>query len=58
MKRDRLLQGEPESGLNLIEIMKSAGWSNARTFAAYYEKPILTESFGTKLLEQFHVTET
>ena len=40
-----------QSRLNLIEIMKSAGWSNARTFAAYYEKPILTESFSTKLLE-------
>ena len=25
------------SGLNLIEIMKSAGWSNARTFPAYYD---------------------
>ena len=46
-----------QSRLNLTEIMKSAGWSNARTFSAFFEKPILTESFGTKLLEQFHSTE-
>ena len=40
-------------GLALAEIMKSAGWSNAHTFAAYYDKPLDTDqdNFGSVLLD-------
>lgn len=39
-------------GLTLPEIMKSAGWSNARAFARYYDMPLDTDdlNFGTVLL--------
>ena len=39
-------------GLNLAEIMKSAGWSNSTTFARFYDKPVdtVTENFGSVLL--------
>lgn len=38
-------------GLNLNEIMKSAGWSNAVTFGKFYNKPIVAENFGATILE-------
>ena len=39
-------------GLNLAEIMKSAGWSNSSTFARFYDKPVDTAqaTFGSVLL--------
>ena len=39
-------------GLNLCEILAAAGWSNAQTFARYYEKPldIAGPNFGTTIL--------
>ena len=39
-------------GLNLAEIMKSAGWSNSSTFARFYDKPVDTAqaNFGSVLL--------
>ena len=44
------------AGLNLCEILKSAGWSNTQTFAEFYDKPIshLSQNFGNKLLERFN----
>ena len=39
-------------GLNIAEIMKSAGWSTASTFARFYDKPVPNTSanFGSVLL--------
>lgn len=39
-------------GLTLTEIMKTTRWSNARTFAQYYDKPLDTDdlNFGNVLL--------
>lgn len=39
-------------GLNIAEIMKVAGWSNASTFARFYDKPVFNTSanFGSVLL--------
>ena len=39
-------------GLNIAEIMKCAGWSTARTFARFYDKPVSNTSanFGSVLL--------
>ena len=34
-------------GLNLQQIMKSAGWSNSTTFAKLYDKHIGGDNFGT-----------
>ena len=41
-------------GLTMQKIMAAAGWSNAGTFAKFYEKPVDTESqnFGRVLLQQ------
>lgn len=41
------------AGLSLSEIMRSAGWSNASTFAKHYDKPIENENFGHRLLSEF-----
>ena len=30
-----------DKGLNLAEISKAAGWSNAKTFAMFYKKTII-----------------
>ena len=48
------------AGLNLCEILKSAGWSNIQTFAEFYDKPIshLSQNFGNKLLERFNKQPT
>ena len=36
--------------LNLAEISKTAGWSNAKTFAMFYKKNI-SENFGHAILK-------
>ena len=41
------------AGLSLSDIMRSAGWSNASTFAKHYNKPIINENFGDRLLSDF-----
>ena len=48
------------AGLNLCEILKSAGWSNTQMFAEFYDKPIseLSQNFGNKLLERFNKQPT
>jgi integrase len=38
------------AGLNLPQIMQSAGWSNSSTFAKFYDKNIETENFGSIVL--------
>lgn len=38
------------AGLNLQQIMKSAGWSNSTTFAKYYDKQITSENFSSTVL--------
>ena len=38
-----------DKGLNLVEISKAAGWSNAKTFALFYKKTI-SENFGEAIL--------
>ena len=38
-----------DKGLNLAEISKAAGWSNAKTFAMFYKKTI-DENFGEVIL--------
>ena len=44
------------TGLTLQDILKAGGWSNAQTFATYYNKPIAT-NFGTSILEHFRGTQ-
>ena len=41
-------------GLNITEIMKSAGWSRENTFSRFYEKPVDTniDNFSLTVLEQ------
>lgn len=41
-------------GLNIAEIMKSAGWSKESTFSRFYEKPVDNngDNFGTTILTQ------
>jgi len=40
-----------QSGIPLTDILKVAGWSNERTFAQYYDKPIeVTEDFQSAVL--------
>ena len=41
------------AGLSLSDIMRSAGWSNASTFAKQHNKPIINENFGDCLLSDF-----
>ena len=36
-------------GLSLTEVSKAAGWSNSRTFATFYDKPI-SNNFGLAVL--------
>ena len=33
-----------QNGVSLLEITKTAGWSNAKTFARYYNKPLDTDA--------------
>ena len=40
-----------DKGLNLAEISKAAGWSNAKTFAMFYKKTI-SENFGQVILRE------
>ena len=40
-----------DKSLNLAEISKAAGWSNAKTFAMFYKKTI-TENFGQVILKE------
>ena len=40
-----------QAGMNLSEIIKSAGWSNERTFAKYYEREINPQNFGDFVFE-------
>ena len=40
-----------DKGLNLAEISKGAGWSNAKTFAMFYKKTI-SENFGQVILRE------
>ena len=42
--------------LTLQDILKAGGWSNAQTFATYYNKPIAT-NFGASILEQIRGTQ-
>ena len=46
-----------KTGLTLQEILKAGGWSNAKTFATYYNKPIET-NFGTSILEHFQDSQS
>ena len=41
------------AGLSLPEIMRSAGWSNASTFAKHHNKPTINENSGDRLLSDF-----
>ncbi|WAR05309.1 hypothetical protein MAR_020678 [Mya arenaria] len=44
-----------EKGVKLETILKSAGWSNARTFARFYNKPIADDhSFENAILNNWH----
>ena len=42
-----------QSGLPLKDILKAGGWSNAGTFARYYEKPV-EANLGTHILTHFN----
>lgn len=44
------------TGLTLQDILKARGWTNAQTFATYYNKPIAT-NFGASILEHFQGTQ-
>ena len=41
------------AGLSLVEIMKTAGWSNCTTFGKFYDKNIIKDNYGHKVLEKF-----
>ena len=44
-----------EMGIPLTEILSAASWANARTFATFYNKPIVeNSSFDTKLLTSIY----
>ena len=43
------------AGLSLTEILKTAGWSNAQTFVKYYNKPVESVNYGSKLLERSEI---
>ena len=43
------------AGLNLTKILKTAGWSNAQTFAKYYNKPLESVNYDSKLLERSEI---
>ncbi|XP_028392200.1 uncharacterized protein LOC114531256 [Dendronephthya gigantea] len=38
-------------GLDMVTIMKSAGWSNSGTFARFYGKPLEQSNFGQTVVE-------
>ena len=38
------------SGLQLNDIMKAAGWTNEKTFARFYNKPIVSDNFSLAVL--------
>ena len=38
------------SGLQLNDIMKAAGWTNEKTFARFYKKPIVANNFSLAVL--------
>ena len=38
-------------GVTLKDICKAAGWSNARTFAKHYDKPIEQQCYANTVLE-------
>lgn len=40
-----------QKGLDLVTIMKSAGWSNVGTFARFYDKPLESPNFGLALVQ-------
>ena len=40
------------AGIPLADILKAGGWSNAQTFAKYYDKP-LSCNFGTSILDHY-----
>lgn len=40
-------------GLPLKDIMQAAGWSNATTFAKYYDKPTARGNLGATILNQY-----
>ena len=41
------------AGLSLSEIVNSAGWTNAQTFAKFYDRSTTQQDFGTTLLQHF-----
>ena len=43
------------AGLSLTEILKTAGWSSAQTFVKYYNKPLESVNYGSKLLERSEI---
>ena len=43
------------AGLNLTEILKTAGWSNVQMFAKYYNKPLESVNYGSKLRERSEI---
>ena len=47
--RSATLSKASGKGLNLTEISKAVGWSNAKTFAMFYKKTI-SENFGEAIL--------
>ena len=42
-----------DKSLNLAEISKAAGWSNAKTLAMFYKKTI-SENFGQFILRELY----
>ena len=47
--RSVALSKASDKGLNLAEISKAAGWSNAKTYAIFFKKTI-SENFGQVIL--------
>lgn len=40
-----------QKGLDLVTILKSAGWSNSGTFAKFYDRPLEQPNFGQTVLQ-------
>ena len=43
-----------DMGIPISEILAAASWTNAKTFAMFYNKPIVEDSYDTKLLKSIY----
>lgn len=51
--RSAATSASKSAGFSLTDIMSAAGWSGCSTFAKFYDKCIVKDNFGQKVLENF-----